>query len=345
MYGGADDPSLIYSRYKTDLIARLHGDLTFTDGGADTQIPPAFFQSDPSGAKHTYLDWLVRSYIRGGIPNYGDLVPRALPALITFGRLKDKLPLGNSPMTNMRDIKNYCGLVGCTVMVRGVETVVPGLEAEMASNQVPQPHKKKYNRQVFESSEIKIYNPLTVEESCHYGRGTKWCTAASNDNQFEVYGSMGALYIVVPKSPAYYGEKYQLYPQFSEYTDEENEDISIADLFDKYPSLVGFLIRDVGSIISLCSQYESDLGVAKIILYIVRNNIISIPMLLNEVMPYIPHSHTDIMKDEASWIRFYSRGEFKEDNYSHIILGIDRGKFSPETRQEILSILSRTMPA
>ncbi|NBU99007.1 MAG: hypothetical protein EBS19_12500, partial [Spirochaetia bacterium] len=41
----------------------------------------------------------------------------------------------------------------------------------------------------------KVYTPHTEEASKKYGAGTRWCTAAHNNNQFHNYNDEGPLHI------------------------------------------------------------------------------------------------------------------------------------------------------
>lgn len=51
--------------------------------------------------------------------------------------------------------------------------------------------KNQGRKQVFSSKEVSIVQPLTREASCLYGSGTKWCTAAREDNYFDSYAERG----------------------------------------------------------------------------------------------------------------------------------------------------------
>ena len=46
---------------------------------------------------------------------------------------------------------------------------------------------------VYEDDRFFVVNPLTKDSSCYYGKGTKWCTAASTDDQFTKYNEDGKL--------------------------------------------------------------------------------------------------------------------------------------------------------
>ena len=45
-----------------------------------------------------------------------------------------------------------------------------------------------------------VVNPLTQEASCYYGKGTKWCTAADSNHQFNQYNQDGKLFYILDKS-------------------------------------------------------------------------------------------------------------------------------------------------
>ena len=44
-----------------------------------------------------------------------------------------------------------------------------------------------------------MVNPLTHDTSCYYGKGTKWCTAASTDHQFKRYNEDGKLFYILDR--------------------------------------------------------------------------------------------------------------------------------------------------
>jgi acetyltransferase-like isoleucine patch superfamily enzyme len=61
---------------------------------------------------------------------------------------------------------------------------------------------------VYEDGRFFVVNPLTHESSCYYGKGTKWCTAANTDDNFQRYNDDGKLFYVLdtqlPTSNPYY---------------------------------------------------------------------------------------------------------------------------------------------
>ena len=243
-------PDKLLTTHKADLIKKLSQDRTYPDspdvwrGVLDT-LPSGFIEADPSH-NFTYLEWIVKSYLAGGIARYEDLVSRVRPTLEYFVLLRNKLPTGDAsqPHTNMRNIINYCGLRGC----QRKKFEVPGLETYL------QPFIERYEKQhaeaaaagagtadkiFYQDRDITIYNPKTKEESCHYGRGTRWCTAATKGgNMFDSYNERGPLYIIVPKKAEHKGEKYQFHVASESYMDETDASVSVSRLVERWPGLL-----------------------------------------------------------------------------------------------------------
>ena len=53
---------------------------------------------------------------------------------------------------------------------------------------------------VYDDGRYFIVNPLTLDSSCYYGRGTKWCTAAANNSQFSRYNDDGKLFYILDRT-------------------------------------------------------------------------------------------------------------------------------------------------
>jgi hypothetical protein len=60
--------------------------------------------------------------------------------------------------------------------------------------------KVKGGNVVYEDDRFFVVNPLTYDASCYYGKGTKWCTAASTDSHFNSYNEDGKLFYVIDKT-------------------------------------------------------------------------------------------------------------------------------------------------
>jgi hypothetical protein len=87
---------------------------------------------------------------------------------------------------------------------------------------------------LFETENVRIFKPETVEQAKYYGRNTKWCTSADKDNRFLFYKKNGDMYIFISKRTQKI--KYQLFLNLdnSELKDTHNEDIKIPELLSNF---------------------------------------------------------------------------------------------------------------
>lgn len=104
---------------------------------------------------------------------------------------------------------------------------------------------------VYEDNTIRIIHPYDEKAACYYGRGTRWCTAATEGaNAFAGYNNDGELLILIPKQPQYTHEKYQIHVNTNSYKDEKDSNVNVNwliserfDIFkwfiDRYPQLKG----------------------------------------------------------------------------------------------------------
>jgi hypothetical protein len=255
-YGGGPNPDKVWDKYKTQLLEKLHKDISFETEEVFNSLPVNFIECDISGTKYTYLDWIVRSYINNGIKRYEDLLSRTMPALLAFEKLKSKniLSKGTNSWEDENNIENYCGIVGCIkggFNKNGLESILDKY-AEQLSILNKETKESTISRSgvIFETSTIKIYHPENMEEAIYYGQGSKWCTAAKNNNMFDFYNKKGPLYVIIPKNPEYKGQKYQIHLSSKQYMNELDEEISLLELVNKYPDLIRSNIFTINDIIS-----------------------------------------------------------------------------------------------
>ena len=85
---------------------------------------------------------------------------------------------------------------------------------------------KKDAEKVFEDDVWTVIVPKTKEASCYYGKGTQWCTAASENNyeknMFDRYNRRDKLYININKKEQ---RKYQFHFNSSMFMDEQDNSI------------------------------------------------------------------------------------------------------------------------
>lgn len=100
--------------------------------------------------------------------------------------------------------------------------------------------KEQEAEKLFEDEKFVVIHPITELGSILYGKGSKWCTAAKNNNNFRFYNSMGKLYIIIDKRN---GKKYQFHAETKSFMDDENNYIDEIDIneIDITPKLDFFL--------------------------------------------------------------------------------------------------------
>lgn len=104
---------------------------------------------------------------------------------------------------------------------------------------------------VYEDDRWLVIVPNTEEAACYYGKGTQWCTAATeSDNRFDWYNKEGKLYINIDKQN---NHKYQFHFEIGEFNDERNEriDLPVDEELGLSPSLVSFYADKYGAIAAI----------------------------------------------------------------------------------------------
>jgi hypothetical protein len=81
---------------------------------------------------------------------------------------------------------------------------------------------------ILDTNDVIIYKPTTVAGSKYYGMNTRWCTASTNNNQFDYYNEKGPLYIIKSKKEPI--RKFQLHLKTGNLMDEQDKPISIEEV-------------------------------------------------------------------------------------------------------------------
>lgn len=182
---------------------------------------------DPTANK-AYTPWLAKMYSQGTV-RYEDLNRGDLLNFYDVGKRRRMIKPEHADINRFSTYKSFEN-----VMLTGpynLEEIIPSQE-----NQEEKPQAKKF----YEDQEVTVVIPINQTAACKYGRGTRWCTAATQgDNYFEDYNESGPLYIIIPKNPKYDREKYQLHFATDQYMDDQDEPISYMDLVtNRFPQLL-----------------------------------------------------------------------------------------------------------
>lgn len=124
-----------------------------------------------------YLEWVGRNFDSVNFDeNYGKLVA----ALKNFDKTSHNLD-----KTDINQYKSLQELIGKLDQYNG--------------RQRREVEKHEGGNVVYNDDRFYVVNPLTHDASCYYGKGTKWCTAATGDEHFRRYNTEGKLFYIIDK--------------------------------------------------------------------------------------------------------------------------------------------------
>lgn len=131
-----------------------------------------------SSVPQKYLDW-VGKHLDG--VNFEDNLSKVSEALNKFVKISSNLPI-----TDLYQYKNVGQLLSALAEYEGRQRrVVKKVEG---------------GNVVYDDGRFFVVNPLTHSSSCYYGKGTKWCTTADSDHQFNRYNQDGKLFYILDRS-------------------------------------------------------------------------------------------------------------------------------------------------
>ncbi len=179
-----------------------------------SQIPEEEFKqivaADPTSGEDKmgkYSKWLLALYASDNL-KLEDLY-KATEYLTTFHRYKQKL--------DRKDIGQYKSLPD---LYNAIEPYSDNTKAASHKEEIRKI--KEGAEKVYEDDEWLVVVPHTRAAAIEYGKGTQWCTAATESyNYFEHYSQQGPLYININKNT---GEKYQFHFESEQFMDERDEE-------------------------------------------------------------------------------------------------------------------------
>ncbi len=178
---------------------------------------------DPTPNKE-YAGWISQKYATGGIRHHEDIGSRVGPALETYHKHKLKKTLETHGVP--KDIGAIKNITHLEDSVDKLPSLHKDDNSKVNDSEVTKHDEKHW----------KVYTPHTEEASKKYGAGTRWCTAAHKNNQFENYNDEGPMHIYVPKKPRYPGEKYQGHRETFSFMNEKDEPVKDEEVFKDRPS-------------------------------------------------------------------------------------------------------------
>ena len=175
--------------------------------------------------------WVIEHYKLGNIKRVEDIKSRLKPAYDDF-----KWLIKEGHIEKNKKVSGFKGLIGLEDFLS--KPIITQKLQEKRKGEKGIMESRTGGEIIYDGKDIKIIHPTTKEGSCHYGKGTKWCTAATQgENKFEYYDKKGPLYIIQPKKPEHENEKYQLHFESDQFVNEKDAYIDLYELYKKYPEI------------------------------------------------------------------------------------------------------------
>ena len=182
-----------------------------------------FEDVDPTPNKQ-YTEWLVRRYIDGSIVRFEDVLSTWADLLHEYHRLKTRRLLPPELM----DINKFKTEQDLKQLHKSVLDIFNSTDEKVEVQ-------KGESTEILNNSEVRIIIPNDEASACYYGQGTRWCTAAKNNNMFGGYSSHNhPLFILLPKNPTHDGEKYQVHLRENEWMDEEDTEVGAQEVIERF---------------------------------------------------------------------------------------------------------------
>lgn len=179
--------------------------------------------ADPTGNK-IHTQWILNRYREGSIRQEDH--PRIREALSNFEKYKAKLP--------NKDIGQYKTLSDVE------DAVEPHLDTAVSKRQETKAIKSEGAQLLHSENGVTVHDLKTKEAACEYGKGTRWCTAATKHNMFDSYKQQGPLYFIRARDHSGSGaiKKYQYHPATQQLMDEKDKPVQSSKLIEHNPEIL-----------------------------------------------------------------------------------------------------------
>jgi len=140
-----------------------------------------------------YIDFFIKSYLnnkfgegKSSIQN----MDRFIDYIQDHDILKNRFPQNTPPLETFND-----DLIELEKFLKPLKPEIEKIKLSKLGKKVGK------MEPIFETEDVLVYNPKTMEQSIAYGMQTKWCTASTNldNNMFNKYKDQGEIYIFISK--------------------------------------------------------------------------------------------------------------------------------------------------
>jgi hypothetical protein len=184
---------------------------------------------DPS-VKSKYTKWIIQRYSDSNINKMEDIPSRIFSALKKYQYLTNKKIL-NEEHKDINTIKN-------------IEDVIDQYKIDSFSSKRGEEKELLENNEaknIFNDDEYKVTIPLTINASKFYGRNTRWCTAAEDNNMFHSYADEDPLFIILHKKS---NSRWQFHFNSLSFMDEKDNSIELKEFFTAHPKMISVFFEE-----------------------------------------------------------------------------------------------------
>jgi hypothetical protein len=182
-------------------------------------------EADPTPNK-MYLVWIALQY--ASMKFRLEDTSRLNGDLKKFDNLKAKLPNKDIMKYSLEDL---------------YDVIEQNEEVDIRSaRQVSKEIKNKGAEKIIDDENFTVLHLKNKEAACYYGKGTKWCTAGDENNQFDNYANQGPLYVILVNDNGKQ-RKFQMHVESSQFMDERDQQVKQSDinLLSRFPGYLRFL--------------------------------------------------------------------------------------------------------
>lgn len=223
-------------------LANLKGQMPddFTTNKVAEGVLAAIEAKDPTKNKQ-YTQWLARMYANGGV-KLEDLNRNNVLNAFDLGKRRKMISAEHADINRFKSYREF------------ESAILNNYDLDKIQDSDRGGLPKGEYTDVYNDANVRIIVPKNQDAACYLGQGTRWCTAATQGmNYFNRYNSEGPLYVMIPKSPQYDGEKYQLHFPSGQFMNEEDEQIDILELLElRFPGTIEFFKKtspEIGDLI------------------------------------------------------------------------------------------------
>jgi len=181
---------------------------TYRSGITPSDILEKIETKDPTPNKE-YTQWLARMYAKGGVP-FEDLNRMDVLSSYNIGKKRRQIQPEDADINKFKTYKEF-------------EDTMMSKYSQL--NTDPKEVNKGKSTLYFEDDNVRIIIPEDEAAACYYGRGTRWCTAATKgENYFNHYNTKGKIYIILFKK---FPNKWQFHFETAQFMDEADNELGI----------------------------------------------------------------------------------------------------------------------